>query len=273
VTDDDERGVLEYYSTDGVLSDPGNASAVLEPLPTSVEGLVDVVQGLMVHVYWADRYGVALSEERRKEPQLRTVPRLLARVMELDDRPLVEVRPIEHRIADTCRDFTVLLCTLLRHQGLPARARCGFGTYFLPDHFEDHWVAEVWQADRNRWILVDAQLDRLQRDTLGIAFDPLDVPTDAFVGAGRAWPSPATQPGRSSGRCTPKSQDCTPRRSGCRQRDTGRLLRYDLPVTTEKNTDRVPRRDRRRPSPFPEAEVRRLRHPYPTTCCSRSKGK
>jgi len=81
----------------------------------------------------------------------------------------------------------LLLVSILRHQGVPARARCGFGTYFLPDHYEDHWVAEYWNTDQQRWILVDAQLDMLQCKVLMIPFNPLDVPRDQFIVGGRAW--------------------------------------------------------------------------------------
>jgi hypothetical protein len=76
---------------------------------------------------------------------------------------------------------------MLRHQGRPARARCGFGAYFLPDHFEDHWVCEVWEPAQDRWVLVDSQLDVFQQQALAISFDPLDVPRDQFIVAGKAW--------------------------------------------------------------------------------------
>jgi hypothetical protein len=35
--------------------------------------------------------------------------------------------------------------------------------------------------------MVDAQLDSLQREKLGIGFDPLDVPDDQFFTGGKAW--------------------------------------------------------------------------------------
>jgi hypothetical protein len=76
---------------------------------------------------------------------------------------------------------------MLRHQGVSARARCGFGAYFLPNHFEDHWVVEYWNQEQDRWILVDSQLDELQRDVLKIPFDALDVPRDQFIVGGKAW--------------------------------------------------------------------------------------
>lgn len=57
----------------------------------------------------------------------------------------------------------------------------------MPDHFEDHWVVEYWNRDQNRWVLVDAQLDELQRHVLKIDFDVLDVPRDQFIVGGAAW--------------------------------------------------------------------------------------
>jgi hypothetical protein len=42
-------------------------------------------------------------------------------------------------------------------------------------------------AGRARCILVDAQLDAVQRETFRIDFDPLDVPRDRFHIAGDAW--------------------------------------------------------------------------------------
>jgi len=48
-------------------------------------------------------------------------------------------------------------------------------------------VAEYWNVAQERWIRVDAQLDQLQRDRLGITFDPLDVPPDQFISGGQAW--------------------------------------------------------------------------------------
>jgi hypothetical protein len=80
-----------------------------------------------------------------------------------------------------------MLCSILREKGIPARTRCGFGAYFNPGKFEDHWVCEYWNAGQARWILVDAQLDAVQRSAFKIDFNPLDVPRDRFIIAGDAW--------------------------------------------------------------------------------------
>jgi hypothetical protein len=148
---------------------------------------VRIVQGLAVHIFWAERYGLSLTPQRESEVNLRLVTQKLARVLELDPRPLAETRPLEKRLVCNCRDFSTLLVAILRYQGVPARARCGFGTYFMPNHFEDHWVVEYWKASEARWVMVDAQLDDFQKSVLKAQFDTLDMPAGQFVVAGQAW--------------------------------------------------------------------------------------
>ncbi len=179
--------VLAYYARPGVMTDPQAYAELFDNLPTDVGALCRVMQGVMLHIFWAERYGVKLPEERKKEVQIRDVATKLALIRAADERPLTTMRLPEKRLVGNCRDFSTLLCAILRHQGVPARARCGFGTYFMPNHYEDHWVCEYWKADEGRWVLVDAQLDQLQQGVLGIRFDPLDVPRDQFVIAGQAW--------------------------------------------------------------------------------------
>ncbi len=178
---------LDYYASPGPMTDPGPHAGLFADLPAELAALRDVVQGLLLHVYWVEAYGVTLPPERVKEIELRAVHRMLGRLVALDDRPLAAPRPLERRLVGTCRDFSTLLCAMLRAKGVPARARCGFARYFTPGMYEDHWVCEVWRADEGRWALVDAQLDALQREKLGIRFDPLDVPRDQFVSGGQAW--------------------------------------------------------------------------------------
>ena len=177
----------DFFTQHGRMSDPGQYGHLFANLPPSVSDLVRAVQGITIHVFWAERYGLTLTADRQAEVQLRTMEARLARTLELDPRPLCEPRPLERKLVGNCRDFTLLLVSMLRHQGIPARARCGFGAYFLPKHFEDHWVAEYWNEAQHRWVLVDAQLDRFQCEAMNVPFDPLDVPRDQFIVGGLAW--------------------------------------------------------------------------------------
>lgn len=178
---------VSYYLQPGVMTDPGEYTASLRALPEDLPTLVKTVQGLMLHVFWAERYGVQLSEERKSEVQIRPIRRMLNRLLAIDPRPLAEARPPEQRLVGNCRDFSVMTVSILKAQGVPARARCGFGTYFNPGHFEDHWIVEYWDASRSRWVRLDAQLDDFQKDVLGIQFNTLDMPDEPFVTGGLAW--------------------------------------------------------------------------------------
>jgi len=178
---------FSFFATQGAISRPGAHADLFDALPADIGELCAVVQGVTLHPFWAERYGVTLAAERGAEVRLRTMEKRLARTLELDPRPLTVPRPLDLKTVGNCRDHTLLLVSMLRSQGVPARARCGFGTYFLPGHFEDHWVAEYWNESEKRWILVDAQLDAFQRGVLNASFDPLDVPRDRFIVGGAAW--------------------------------------------------------------------------------------
>ncbi len=178
---------LDYFARSAAMTNPGAYAYLFDHLPTQVDQLTRLVQNLTVHIFWADSYGLKLSPDRQVEVQLRTLENRLERTIQLDPRPLSESRQPEQKCIGNCRDFSLLLVSMLRRQGVPARARCGFATYFHPGHYVDHWVGEYWDFDRQRWVLVDAQLDDLQQGVLHIDFDPLDVPRDRFISGGLAW--------------------------------------------------------------------------------------
>lgn len=181
-----DADALAYYATHSPVTDPGPHAELVDALPLDLRGLVAALVGLLLHPVAAAREGIALPPERRAELDLRYVPRMLARLLVLDPRPLAEPRPIERRLIGNCRDSAVLLCAVLRHRGRPARARNGFATYLAPDFLTDHWVCEYWAPHARRWVAVDPGFPP-DRASTGFDFDTLDVPADRFLTAGRAW--------------------------------------------------------------------------------------
>jgi len=177
----------DFYITQGQISDPAGFAPELDPLPNDLPSLVRSIQGLMLHLHWASRYGIKLNRIREEEANLRTTHARLAKILELTAEPLSNPRVLSKKTVGTCRDFALTLTSILRHRGIPARARAGFGTYFLAGSFEDHWVCEYWLAKENRWVIVDPQLDDLQIEALKIEFDPLDIPGTKFVTGPQAW--------------------------------------------------------------------------------------
>jgi hypothetical protein len=178
----------DYYKGNAPMTAPGAHAAELRALPTDLAKQCEVVQGVLIHrdiAPWL--YDLKLSEAQRDDAHIRPLAQMLTRIHALDDRPLTIAREPAHRMPSVCRHFSLLLSAILRAQGIPSRARCGFGAYFNPGKFEDHWVCEYWNDAQASWILVDAQMDAVQRKVFKLDFDPLDVPRNAFIIAGDAW--------------------------------------------------------------------------------------
>ena len=182
-----ECSPLDFYIRPTTMMFGGSYAPMFAGLPNDLAALVRIVQGLLLHEHAAPEYGVTLTDERRNEVQLRSVEQMLNRLLAHDNQPLSVARPISNRLVGVCRHFTILLVALLRAKGVPARARCGFGSYFKRGHFYDHWVCEYWNAAEARWVRVDAQLDDVQRKMLNVDFNVFDVPRDRFVIASEAW--------------------------------------------------------------------------------------
>ena len=178
---------FDRYTRSIAMSDPGRHAALFNELPRDPGALAKTVQGLLIHQHIAPAYGVTLSRDQQAQPHVRAVEKILDDILTRDGRPLSAERATNERQVGVCRHFTLLHMAMLRTQGIPARARCGFGAYFEKGKYLDHWVTEYWNERRKRWQLFDAQIDDRQRELFRIEFDTADVPRDQFLVAGDAW--------------------------------------------------------------------------------------
>ncbi|HVU89329.1 MAG TPA: transglutaminase-like domain-containing protein [Pirellulales bacterium] len=179
--------IPDCYMHASRMSAAGKHTALFQALPNDVAGLVRIVQGLLIHEFFTSAYGLTIANERRFESHLRPVEAILDRMIVLDPSPLSVARSPEKRVIGVCRHFALALVSMMRAAGIPARARCGFGNYFNPGYYEDHWVCEYWNAEAARWKLVDPQFDDKWCAALKITHDVLDVPRDRFLVAADAW--------------------------------------------------------------------------------------
>ncbi len=174
-----------FYATPGRHSDVRRFGLAV----AGVEDAVAIVQGLLVYDLVAKAvYDVDLTVDQAAAVQERDAATLLQRALAVDPRPLDEPRKPGERLGGRCSTFTLLTVALLRSVGIPARSRCGFGTYFVPGYHEDHWVAEYWDAAQRCWTMVDAQLDPTWLRLIGMDAEiPVSVGPEQFVTAGHAW--------------------------------------------------------------------------------------
>jgi hypothetical protein len=166
------------------MTDPASLAALIEELPDDITALSRVVQGLIVHCAWLERYGDNSAfgvVSRTTLPVEKRLASLLKR-----GKPDLRRRIPTQREVGTCRDFALMMCSFLRAKGTAARVRCGFASYLGPD-WEDHWVCEYWNSREARWCLSDAQLDEVVGAACNVNFDTSNVPRDTFLTAGEAW--------------------------------------------------------------------------------------
>ncbi|MBN9232576.1 MULTISPECIES: transglutaminase-like domain-containing protein [Phyllobacteriaceae] len=182
------EAVLDYYARQSAFSTPGRHAALFDALPSDPADIARIVQGLLIYEHVTEPfYGCPITTERRAESHIRPVEAIVDRLLALDGQPLSVARPPERRLVGICRHFMLLAVAIFRHHGIPARGRGGFGAYFNPGKYEDHWVCEYWKADEGRWALLDAQFDAIFIRNLAIGHGIHDVPRDRFLTAPDAW--------------------------------------------------------------------------------------
>ena len=185
---------LNYYSTHSPITDPGAHADLFPAGPVCLGELTRLVRNVQFHEAYAEAALLKLPDDAVSDPRtcdaaLRFVDPMLERILARDSRPLSFERSKKKCFIGTCRDYAVLLCSILREQGIPARVRCGFASYFSPEgeFWDDHWVTEIWNDGEGRWQLVDAEIDHTLPQHKHIEGDPLNVPRSLFQVAGQAW--------------------------------------------------------------------------------------
>lgn len=170
---------MTNYATPGPLTDLADVDpAVLAPVPADPLAICGPVPAMVIQPH--DAKPLALPADRFEERNIRPAAEIVRAMLALDAAPLTLPRPPDRRVIGTCRHFAVLATALLRHRGIPARARCGFATYFQPGKGLDHWVIEY--HDGGRWIRLDAEV-------LGtsVLSHPEDLRPWQFLTGGEAW--------------------------------------------------------------------------------------
>lgn len=184
--------MLEFYRTQGAMSDPGDYLDLYQGLGNDIEELVAAVQGVMIHAGLAAHYGVKDMEEEKRVYDVRLVQDILRKIKALEAAPLSIRREPANRVIGNCRTLAVLLTSILRYKGIPARSRSGFESYLLSKEsgiHHNHWICEYWHSTAGRWVQVDPQIDEMQRKVRGVSVNTLDLPSGAFLAGGEVWRS------------------------------------------------------------------------------------
>lgn len=166
-------------------SDPGAHHARLSELPPDPAAIADALEEFMIHHAVARQIGFPVPAYAEDDRSLRYSARLLDALIQRDARPLSIHRDLPDYLYVTCRDFDLLAITTLRAQGIPARLRAGFASYFNKGYWEDHYICEYQRDGESR--ALDAQLGRRAREGMRVTFDIANVPASGWRSAASIW--------------------------------------------------------------------------------------
>ncbi len=160
---DADTSVLDRYRQYGTFTDPGQYAYLYDHLPDSLADLCRVIRSQFINQGWElDRYRHQIPRERWNESiKYPTVKSALEGLLSYDSRGLVKDRKVEHRLVLICRDQALLLASVLKHRGIPARVRYGFAPNMPPGFHSFHVICEVWNANDRRWMLVDPSVESM----------------------------------------------------------------------------------------------------------------
>lgn len=191
-----QMSFLEHYRAFSQFTYPGlYQERLLRDLPTDIGQVGRLVKQQVIHSLSlaASREGEHVNPAYgniREVPWYRqgeddyfpTAVAIFAELYHRDPRGFVPERAVENKLIITCRAVAILMATILKTRGIPARVRAGYASYIRADGMETHWITQYWHAPEKRWITIDADTALEDRP-----FDPFDMPPETFYFGANAW--------------------------------------------------------------------------------------
>ncbi|SRR4030042_2156118 len=150
--------LLDFYRQYSFFTNPGEYEYMYRKLPDSLPDLCILIQSQFIqpHLAQLPEYSELIPKERWNE-YLRypTVKSILEGLLSYDSSGLIKERNPENRLVLTCREYSILLASILKYRGIPARVRYGHATYLIPGFHASHVICEVWNENDKCWMLVD----------------------------------------------------------------------------------------------------------------------
>jgi GNAT superfamily N-acetyltransferase len=170
--------VLDFYRQFGPNTDPGEYVDLYDGLPESLADLCALIKCQFIHPGSLGKFRKELPPGAQSEDaKFISVRQTLAGLKDRNRAGLVMARPPRQRLLVSCRNHALLLASIMKHRGVPARVRVGFAEYVSDrkGKYVDHWICEVWHEGEQRWMFVDPDTQMV------------DFPREQFKLAGDVW--------------------------------------------------------------------------------------
>lgn len=193
-----EKEILEFYKKTSYFTDLGYYKDFAKKLPDDIKQLSILQRMQIIHpvafrdkeirnkkdCFWGDMTKVPISRLEYEDDIFPTAQSVIAELLRKNPNYTTK-REAKDKVHVTCRSQAILLASILKAKGIPARARSGFAEYIHYDGIcYDHWITEYFDEKENRWRLVDAD-EHCPDHEMG--FDLNDIPYDKFLFGANAY--------------------------------------------------------------------------------------
>ena len=190
--------ILEFYRKTSTYTDLGYYKEFAKNLPNDIEKLCILQRMQIIHpcafvdksirtkkdCFWGDMTKVPKERLEYEEDIYPTAQSIIAELLRKNSAYNIK-REAKDKVHITCRGQAILLASILKSKGIPARARSGFAEYIHYDGiYYDHWITEYFDEKEKRWKLVDAD-EHCPDHEMG--FDLNDIPYDKFLFGAEAY--------------------------------------------------------------------------------------
>ncbi len=174
----DEAGLLDFYRQFSPFTNPGKYAYLYKNLPDSLPELCKLIRSQFIHPFAElPQYREQIPKERWNEMMdYPSVKSILEGLTSYNSAGLVFGRKPKDRLVLGCQQNAILLASILKYRGVPARVRAGHATYIAPGFHISHSICEVWNENENRWMLVDPSMDKID-----FSRDQFDISNDAWL--------------------------------------------------------------------------------------------
>lgn len=153
----------DFYRQYSSFTDPGEYEYLYEDLPESLTELCILIKSQIIHPFSElPQYRTQIPQERWNEYfNYPTVQSILEGLVSHDSSGFVSDRKLEDKLVLGCNQNAILLASILKYRGIPARVRSGHAAYIIPGFHVSHTICEVWNKNEKRWMLVDPSMDMI----------------------------------------------------------------------------------------------------------------
>lgn len=199
-----KQEILDFYTKTSLYTDLGLYSDFAKKLPNDIGKLCLLQRSQIIHPFdlsdekmkndsnsfYGDMTKISPTSLKYENDLYPTAISMLAELLRKDKNYSIN-RRIEDKIHVCCREQAILLASILKAKGVPTRVRSGFTTYCNLSNSEaaDHWITEYYDTNKDKWILVDADMyfDKETLKEYSIDFNLLDIPHDKFIFGAEAY--------------------------------------------------------------------------------------